>query len=96
MLIQEHNKLACMALTMAGYNGDVIKLTLKPAASTRVVIVAHSQDRVELLSQAKTHGNIYAATGGDHLTLNDIFKGIALKQRKVMRENLAKEKNVRE
>jgi hypothetical protein len=96
LLIQEHNKLACAALTMAGYNGDVMKLTLKPAASTRVVTVAHSQDRVELLSQAKTHGNIYAATGGDHLTSNDIFKGIALKQRKVMRENLAKEKKVRE
>ena len=82
LLIQEHNKLACMALTMAGYNGDVMKLMLKPAASTRVVTVAHLQDRVELLSQVKTHGNIYAATGGDHLTSNDIFKGIALKQRK--------------
>jgi len=30
------------------------------------------------------------------LTSNDIFEGITLKQRKVMRENLAKEKKVRE
>ncbi len=52
-------------LTMVGYNaGDMMKLTLKPAASTRVVTVAHLQDWVKLLSQAKTHGNIYAATGG--------------------------------
>ncbi len=81
---------------MVVYNGDVMKLTLKPAASTRVVTVAHSQDRVELLSQAKTHSNIYAATGEDHSTSNDIFKGITLKQHKVMQENLAKEKKVRE
>jgi hypothetical protein len=33
-----------------------------------------------MLSQAKSHGNIFAATGGVHLTLNDIFMGIVLKQ----------------
>ena len=59
---------------------DIMKLKLKPAASTSVVTIAHSQDRIELLSQAKSHGNIYAATGGDHLTSNDMFKSIALKQ----------------
>jgi len=48
-----------------------------------------------LLSRAKTHGNIFTATGGVHLTANDIFKGIVLKQRKVEREKLAKEKTVR-
>jgi len=42
LLIQEQNKLACTALTMAGYNGDMMKLTLKSAASTRVVTFAHS------------------------------------------------------
>jgi len=48
-----------------------------------------------LLSQAKSHGNIFAATGGVHLTSNDIFKGIVLEQRKVEREKLAKEKTAR-
>jgi hypothetical protein len=66
------------------------------SGDNRVVTAAHSQDRVELLHQAKTHCNIYAATGGGHLTSNDIFKGIILKQRKVMRENLTKEEKVRE
>ena len=96
LLIQEHNAMACAALSLAGYNGDIFKLELKPAASTSVVTVAHSQDRIELLSQAKSHGNIYAATGGDHLTSNDMFKSIALKQRRVMREKLIKDKKVRE
>jgi hypothetical protein len=63
-LIQEDNHMACAALTMMGYNGDMTKLTLKPAASTRVVTITHSQDWIELPSQAKTHSIIYAATGG--------------------------------
>jgi hypothetical protein len=88
--------ICCTALTLASYNGDVMKLSLKPAASTRVVTVAHSQARIELLSQAKSHGNIYAATGGDHLTSNDMFQSIALKQQKILREKLAKDKKVRE
>ena len=72
-----------------------MKITLKPVECTSVLTLSHSQERIELLSQAKTHGNIFAATGGVHLTAIDIFKGIVLKQRKVEREKLAKEKTVR-
>ena len=72
-----------------------MKITLKPVVRPSVLTVPHSQERIELLSQAKTHGNIFAATGGVHLTANDIFKGIVLKQRKVEREKLVKEKTVR-
>jgi hypothetical protein len=72
-----------------------MKITLKPVECTSVLTLSHSQERIELLSQAKTHGNIFAATGGVCLTANDIFKGIVLKQRKVEREKLAKEKTVR-
>ena len=49
-----------------------------------------------MLSQAKSHGNIFAATGGVHLTSNDIFMGIVMKQRKILREKLAKEKTLRQ
>jgi hypothetical protein len=33
-LIVEHNVIACNALTMEGYNGDVMKITLKPIERT--------------------------------------------------------------
>ncbi len=96
-LIVKHNVIACNALMLEGLNGDTMKITLKPIKRTTVLTVPHSQERIELLSQAKTHhGNIFAATGGVHLTANDIFKGIVLKQRKVTREKLAREKTVRE
>jgi len=93
-LIVEHNVIACNALAMEGYNGDVMKITLKPIECTTCVTLPHTQDRIELLSQAKSHGNIFAATGGVHLTSNDIFMGIVLKQRKILREKLAKEKTL--
>jgi hypothetical protein len=95
-LIQEHNTLACTALTLAGYNGDHMKLTAKPAASTKVITNPHTQEWIELLSEAKKHGQIFAATGGDHLTSNDMFKAIELKRRKILRERLAKEKTLRQ
>ena len=49
----------------------------------------HTQEQIELLSQAKAHGNIFAATGGMHLTANNIFKGIVLNQPKLLCEKNA-------
>ncbi len=95
-LIVEHNIIACNALLLLGYNGDAMRITLKPVEHTNIVTTPHSKERIELLSKAKKHIHIFAATGGIHLTTNDIFKGIVLKQRKLTREKLAKEKVVRE
>ena len=93
-LIVEHNVIACNALTMECYNGDVMKITLKPIEHMTCVTPPHMQDRIELLSLAKSHGNIFAATVGVHLTSNDIFMGIVLKQRKILHGKLAKEKTL--
>ncbi len=94
-LLVEHNTIACKALSLGGFNGDMMKVTLKPIKLTNIVTEPHTQERIELLSQAKAHGNIFAATGGIHLTANDIFKSIALKQRKLTREKLEREKTLR-
>jgi hypothetical protein len=94
-LLVKHNMITCNALTLEGFNGDVMKVTLKPVGRTNAVMAPHTKERIELLSQAKTHGNIFAATGGIHLTDNDIFKSIALKQRKLTREKLKREKTLR-
>jgi len=73
-----------------------MRVTLKPIERTTVITAAHTQGRIELLSQAKAYGSIFSATGGVHLTANDIFKSIALKQRKILREKLGKDKTLRE
>jgi hypothetical protein len=89
-LIVEHNIIACNTLLMEGYNGDVMQFMLKPIKCTTVVTAPHTQDWIELLSQAKAHGNIFATTGGIHLTANGIFKGIVLKQHKLLHKKLKK------
>jgi hypothetical protein len=63
-LIQEHNTLACTGLTLAGYNGDHMKLTAKPASSTKVITNPHTQERIELLSEAKSMGKSSLQRGG--------------------------------
>ena len=95
-LIVEHNVIACNALLLESYNGNVMKMTLKPVKRITVLTVLHLQERITLLSQAKTHGNIFAETGGIILTSNDIFKGIVLKQHKAARKKLVLGKTVRE
>ncbi len=93
-LIQEHNTLACTALTLAGYNGHFMQVKAKPATSTKEITLPHTQERIELLSKAKKHGQIFAAMGGDHLTSNDMFNSIELKQWKILHEKLSKEKTL--
>jgi hypothetical protein len=63
-LIQEHNTLACTALTLAGYNDQFMQVKAKPTTSTKVITLPHTQEQIELLSKAKKHGQIFAATGG--------------------------------
>ncbi len=57
---------------------------------------SHSQEHIELLSQAKAHGSIFSATGVVHLTANNIFQSIALKQFKILCEKLGKDKTLHE
>ena len=43
-LIVESNVIACNALTLEGYNGDVMRVTLKPIERTHVITAPHTQD----------------------------------------------------
>jgi len=86
----------CYVLLLEGYHGDVMRVTLKPIKCTTVITASHTQERIELLSQAKAHGSIFSATGDIHLTANGIFLSIALKQCKILHEKLGKGKTLRE
>jgi hypothetical protein len=74
-----------------------MRVTLKPIERTTAITAANTQERIELLSQAKTHGSIFSATGGVHSSNGERhFLSIALKQRKILREKLGKDKTLRE
>ena len=49
------------------YDSDVFKARIKEVRK-HTVTVRHSQERIDAISQATTHGNLFHPTGGGHLT----------------------------
>ena len=43
---------------------------------------ANTQARQEAISYSKTHGQIFHATGGQHITADDMFKGSDINNKK--------------
>jgi hypothetical protein len=70
--IQESNNVSTHFLLCNGYNGNAFKETIKKV-SRKSVTVRHSAERIEKIQKATTHGNLFHATGGGHLTDDDIF-----------------------
>ena len=70
--IQESNNVSTHFLSCNGFDGNVYKDNAKKV-SRKSVTVRHSTERIEKIQQATTHGNLFHATGGGHLTDDDIF-----------------------
>ena len=70
--IQESNDVSTHFLLHHGYDGNAFKDRIKKV-SKKSVTVRHSAERIEKIQQATTHGNLFHATGGGHLTDDDIF-----------------------
>ena len=70
--IQESNNVSTHFLSRNGFDGNVFKDNVKKV-SRKSVTVWHSMERIEKIQQATTHGNLFHATGGGHLTDDDIF-----------------------
>ncbi len=70
--IQVANDLATHALTEGGYNGDLLKATIIEQETIKLT-EPHSKERIEELRKATTHGAKFLATGGTHLTTDDLF-----------------------
>jgi hypothetical protein len=79
--VQEANEYAIYALTEAGYDGSALQalITIK-AAERRMTPITEwmSQEQIELLARANTHGKKFFATGGSHVCLDNFFKAQAL------------------
>ena len=70
--IQESNNVSTHFLSRIGYNGEVFKNTIKKV-NRKSVTVRHSMERIAKIQKATTQGNLFHATGGGHLTDDDIF-----------------------
>ncbi len=61
-----------------------------------LVTVPHLKKCMEVLAKASTHGAIFAVTGGDHFTSDDMFKVAKLTTKKSSIEQLNNWKNKKE
>mmetsp|Transcript_6062 Transcript_6062/g.12387 ORF Transcript_6062/g.12387 Transcript_6062/m.12387 type:complete len:178 (+) Transcript_6062:100-633(+) len=80
-----------------GFNGHLLKALLRKKKEVKMVLVTvpHTEERVEALAKASTHGAVFAVTGGDHFTSDDMFKAAELPAKKAKIEQLKKNKKER-
>lgn len=93
--IQDANDVATHALTAGGYNGDALKRKIIEIPMTEQITEEHSKERYEILAKASTHGKLFSATGGTHLTSDDVFIGAEMSTREKEQKRLSAEKNRR-
>jgi hypothetical protein len=75
-LVQEVNEYAVYLLTEAGYNWSALQalVAIKPTKRRTAPITERmSQERIEFLARANTHGKKFFATGGSHVCSDDFF-----------------------
>ncbi len=94
--IQNANELAIHALTQAGYNGQLLKATLKKKLEEedQQITLLNTQARREVLAHARGHGGWFHATGGMHVTSDDLFISMEMATRKEETLALEKEKKL--
>ena len=82
--VQNANELAVHALTQAGYDGQLLKATFKKKLKEEdhQITLPNTQARWEALAQARGHGGWFHATGGMHVTPDDLFISMEMAQRK--------------
>ena len=71
--IQSANDLATHALTEGGYDGSLLKTKIVQRRQNERLTEPQSQERIDSLAQASTHGAKFLATGGSHLMADDFF-----------------------
>ncbi len=67
--------MACILLTSKGFHGHFLKTELKKkkVVAHNSVTVPNSMEQIKALAMASTNGAVFAGTGGDHFTLDDMF-----------------------
>lgn len=93
--IQDANDVTTHALTNGGYNGNALKRTIVEIPTLEKITEEHSKEQYDVLMKANTHGKLFSALGGYHLTSDDIFISAEMKTREKEKKRLTIEKNKR-
>jgi hypothetical protein len=80
--VQSANTLAVDALVCAGYDGELLRVTFEPKeVEERPLTQPGTKERQQLLSRAKNAGQRHMATGGCHLTHDNMLISIEMASR---------------
>ena len=94
--VQTANTLAVDALVRAGYDGELLRATFKPnEVEERPLTQPGTKERQQLLSSAKNAGQRHMATGGCHLTHDDMLISIEMASRSKDAAAIEKDKLLR-
>ena len=94
--IQDSKNTACDLLSARGFCGNKLKVHLKKSMLTAgTVTEPNSQERIEALAAAKSHGARFLLIGGGDMCTDDIFKAMELKARQEKQEMLKKDRALR-
>ncbi|KAL7547200.1 hypothetical protein ACHAWF_012800 [Thalassiosira exigua] len=63
-VLREGNRLSVQIINRIGYNGDLLKVTMKEVSKTNTLTEPHLKERIALMAKAKTHSAKFTATGG--------------------------------
>ncbi len=85
------------AFTSAGYNSDALKKTIMeiPSLERQTITGEHTQEHYDILAKSNTHGKLFSATGGTHITSDNIFISAEMATREKEEKRLTTEKNKR-
>ena len=91
---QDLNHKACAALTARGWNGSALRGEIKETKVhlNRPITKPQTRECQELIAMATRAGACYHATGGGHITSDDVFKSLEVGKRKAEANELAKMK----
>jgi hypothetical protein len=94
--VQNANDLATLALMQAGYDVQWLKAMLKKSkdADSRPITQPHTRARQEALAHVCGHGGWFHATGGMHVTSDDMFISMEINVRNEKRAAVKKEKKL--
>ena len=79
--IEKWNHYYCDFLTANGYAGFQLKTYAPVRKTTPAVTVPNTKERIKAIRNAKSSGQMFYATGGQHLNSDDFFKARALAAR---------------
>ena len=97
MNLELENKLCCSALSNKGFDGDQLRLEAPKIKKviTKPVTRPQSAARIQAIASAKAAGQMFHATGGEHLNSDDYFKSRALIERTSTIKQIETDKQLR-